>query len=826
MSWSQNGTPTGAASNDADTFDGSDAVADSADGLGGNDVLAGLGDNDTLEGGAGYDGLYGGTEDDLLTDAADGGNLNGEDGDDTIAIALDGMLDEFSAFAFGGAGADLISVTGAGLQDSLGAFIGISALGEDGNDTITTGASDDFIGGGGDDDSIDAGDGNDAAYGDAGNDTVIGGAGADLLLGENGFANGTGDDLLLGGDGDDALYGENGADSLDGGTGTDALYGGDGDDTLDAGIPAVSTDVQVVDGGAGFDRAVYRDSGAVLVQLADGTGTKDGAEGTDNLVDIEAVEGGAGADTMSATGTLGVLFEGAGNDDLLTGGEGDDTLLGGADADTLAGGDGNDTLAGGDGVDSLDGGTGTNALDFSDAVEGVEMVMGQGDIFNDGFGNAETIDGATFTVAYGSAQGDGFFAGSGAADSLFGQAGDDRLFGGGDNDTLLGGTEDDRVAGEEGDDLALGGEGNDTLVGGRVDLNTGELEPAGDPTGGDTLLGEAGDDSLVGVGGEDWLEGGADSDTLQGGEGNDTLLGGEGDDRVLGGEGADSIVATPGRDTVAGEAGDDVIVTGDDEDLVIWNAGDGNDTVDLGAGADTLRLQGWDEGDWDTAAGAAPGEVIFTYRPSGEEITATGFESVTCFAEGTRILTPRGEVPVETLRAGDLVAAPGAGAPLKPVRWVGRMRVDVARGRDRAAVAPVLIRAGALGPGMPARDLRLSPEHALLLQGRLVPARLLLNGTTIVQELWARAVTYWHVELDAHGVLVAEGALAESYLDDGNRHLFDRKVAALDPDFGAGRQGGRYAALACAPPVLAADDPALAAIRAALPAPARAARSA
>jgi hypothetical protein len=154
------------------------------------------------------------------------------------------------------------------------------------------------------------------------------------------------------------------------------------------------------------------------------------------------------------------------------------------------------------------------------------------------------------------------------------------------------------------------------------------------------------------------------------------------------------------------------------------------------------------------------------------------------------------------------------------VRWVGHTRVDIARHRDKRKVATVLIRAGALGAGVPARDLRVSPEHAFLLQGRLVPAHLLVNGTTIIQEPWHRAMTYWHVELDEHGVLVAEGALAESYFDDGNRHLFDNGVIALHADFAAGRAGRRYATEAFARPVIDADDPALRRIRAALPRPA------
>lgn len=189
-----------------------------------------------------------------------------------------------------------------------------------------------------------------------------------------------------------------------------------------------------------------------------------------------------------------------------------------------------------------------------------------------------------------------------------------------------------------------------------------------------------------------------------------------------------------------------------------------------------------------------------------------------CFAEGTHLATEQGEVRVEDLRIGDLLVTVGPGGPgLRPVTWVGRMRIDVARNAARQDVAPILVTAGALGDGVPHRDLRVSPDHALYLDGHLVPARLLVNGSTIVQEVWGPAVTYWHVELPAHGVLLAEGAAAESYFDDGNRHAFDN--AGLDVLFGAmerARLAGRYAAEACAP-LAVAGSAMLDRIRAGLP---------
>lgn len=205
----------------------------------------------------------------------------------------------------------------------------------------------------------------------------------------------------------------------------------------------------------------------------------------------------------------------------------------------------------------------------------------------------------------------------------------------------------------------------------------------------------------------------------------------------------------------------------------------------------------------------AEGTTLNQFVAEDIEFTDSG---PVCFAEGTLVLTPAGEVPVETLRAGDLVVVPLGTPRVQPLRWVGHRRVEVAGARDRRMVAPVLVRAGALAPGVPIRDMRVSPEHAFLLEGRLVPARLLVDGASIIQQSWTRAVTYWHLELEQHGILVADGALAESYFDDGNRTFFENAaLVPLHPLF-ARRPNSRYAEDACAPPILSAEDPALATI--------------
>lgn len=182
--------------------------------------------------------------------------------------------------------------------------------------------------------------------------------------------------------------------------------------------------------------------------------------------------------------------------------------------------------------------------------------------------------------------------------------------------------------------------------------------------------------------------------------------------------------------------------------------------------------------------------------------------SAACYAAGTRIATPDGERLVEELRAGDLVRLARGGSA--PVRWVGHRRIDLRRHSDPAAVRPVRVRAGSFGPGLPVRDLLLSPEHALFLDGALIPVRALIEGEQVVQESWDR-VTYHHVELDRHDVILAEGLPAETYLDTGNRGDFANGVlATLHPRF----MPGADAAQACAP--LHLDGPVIEAIRARL----------
>ncbi len=166
----------------------------------------------------------------------------------------------------------------------------------------------------------------------------------------------------------------------------------------------------------------------------------------------------------------------------------------------------------------------------------------------------------------------------------------------------------------------------------------------------------------------------------------------------------------------------------------------------------------------------------FVYS-GGAEQTAGGnlIVAVACFRGGTRIRTPSGDVAVETLRAGDPVVT--AAGERRPLRWVGSRYVRCSDCPDPRLAWPVRIAKDALEPGVPAADLYLSPDHALFLDGVLVPVKHLVNGGTVAC-VPADEVTWYHLELDRHDVLLAEGAPAESYLDIGDRGKFDGEAPA------------------------------------------------
>jgi Hint domain len=170
---------------------------------------------------------------------------------------------------------------------------------------------------------------------------------------------------------------------------------------------------------------------------------------------------------------------------------------------------------------------------------------------------------------------------------------------------------------------------------------------------------------------------------------------------------------------------------------------------------------------------------------------------VACYCAGTLIAAERGDVPVERLAIGDLVMT--ASGAWRPIKWIGTRSYGGRFIMGRKDVLPICFKAGSLCDGLPRRDLWISPHHAMYFKnggwGALIEAKDLVNGVSIAQPEHVDAVEYVHVELDTHDVIIAEGALSETFVDDDSRGMFHNahEYGALYPD--APREPLRY----CAP---------------------------
>lgn len=307
---------------------------------------------------------------------------------------------------------------------------------------------------------------------------------------------------------------------MDAGTGDDQIFAGAGNDTYQ--------------GGEGEDIIFFgSDNSTINV----GSGTASGSsEGLDNFNDIEAVDAGAGNDTVTGSTANDYIFGGAGND-AIDGGAGNDELTGGA---------GNDNLNGGDGVDEVS---------YSELISAVIVDLSVGTTTGSGSGS-DTLESIENVVG---SQAADSITGSSADNELEGGLGNDTLSGGAGNDVLFAGTGNDTVYGGEGADLIVGGDGagDDRYDGGngidtvkytsaisgiKVDLGKGTAGSISTATvdaagiGNDVLVSVeniiAGNfaDSITGSAANNRLEGLLGNDTLNGGTGADTMIGGDGSD--------------------------------------------------------------------------------------------------------------------------------------------------------------------------------------------------------------------------------------------------------------------------------------------------------
>jgi hypothetical protein len=163
-------------------------------------------------------------------------------------------------------------------------------------------------------------------------------------------------------------------------------------------------------------------------------------------------------------------------------------------------------------------------------------------------------------------------------------------------------------------------------------------------------------------------------------------------------------------------------------------------------------------------------------------LTFTGYETTICFMAGTQIRTPNGEVAVEQLKRGDLVLTQDGRSV--PVDWLGVQTISL-RFADKLRVLPIRIRAGALAENVPSRDLLVSPDHAILVEGALIQAGALVNGMSIVRETDVPTTfKYYHVEVEDHTLIFAENTPAETFVDNVDRLAFDNwaEHEALYPD--------------------------------------------
>ena len=659
------------------------------------------GGDDQLFGGDGNDLAYAGNGNDTVQGGAGNDTLHGEAGRDSIQ---------------GGDGNDL-------------------AYGGSENDTLSGDAGQDVLYGGDGDDSISGGADNDSLFGDAGNDALNGDAGADTLSG------GTGNDSLFGGAdadtlsgdaGNDLLYGGEGHDRAAGGSESDTIYGEGGDDTL---LGDAGSDVLV--GGAGND-GLYGGSEADSLFGDAGNDLIFGDTGNDVIIDgqgSDVVYGGAGDDFVDdaasggTTADANTVYGDAGNDTIY-GSTAGDRLFGGDDNDRLSGDGGNDSLSGGLGRDVLDGGSGIDTADYNSAGAGITVSLATG-LGTGGEADGDTLTGIENVI--GSSYGDSV-TGDAGDNALEGRIGNDTLSGGAGNDGLFGGTDEDNLSGDSGDDTVQGGSQNDTVSGG---------------DGNDRVSGGSEDDKVYGGSGDDVLDGGTGNDVLSGGRGSDTLSGFVGRDVFeMSASGGADVITDFGMSMTGAQTEDQFDVsdlTNDDGspvksfDVAISSDAKGNAVLTF-PGGETVVLQGVS-----AATAATPGMLAKMGVP--------------CFASGTQILTPQGPRPVQDLAPGDLVTLAGGGAA--PVLWHGRRSLSAGDLDDLPHLRPVRLKAGHFGL---TRDLIVSPQHGISVADSLVRAcHLAAQGIGAHVARGIRAVTYHHILLPRHALVLSQGAASESF---------------------------------------------------------------
>ena len=632
---------------------------------------------------------------------------------------------------------------------------------------------------------IDGTDGADTLIGTPDDDTLTGGAGNDILDG------GAGDDLVRGGEGADKLYWNGSAD----GTDRDVYVGGDDHQPV---WDESHTHVTSVAGSENYTFDPYNHNGGDSLGLNLGTSegltvtysnTEDG-QATDALGNeisfdgIERVYLGDGDNLVDARGAQILYHDGLNSQGQpihsvgirLYSGAGEDTIHGSTGTDYIQSGGGNDVVHGGEGNDVIETGSGDDVAYGEGGDDGFRWGNGNS---NASVGNDIYDGGAGFNTlnAWQCATPDANGVSAGVHlvfDSS--SSGDIDALGGVDGHIRFLNMQNMRT-----------GNGNDVIDGSNANVD------------GYRVFADWGDDSIIGSNGDDTLEGGWGADTISGGQGNDFIS--------MTGD------IFSGRNVY--DASSDTLVLQDGfgaDSVRAFSLGGDRDSDGNPAPADRLDVSDLHDADGnpikvddvvvraDTDQYGNPYAVISF--PNGEELWLAGVDpdsltreklvsiGIPCFCAGTMILTARGEVAVQDLRAGDLVVTRDNG--LQPIRWIGSRALDRVDLALAPRLNPIRIRAGALGQGLPRQDLLVSPQHRVLVRSTiakrmfgaaevLVAARQ-LTAIEGIEELRVDTVEYFHILFDRHEIVLSNGAETES-LYTGAEALKALGAAARDEIF-------------------------------------------
>ena len=528
----------------------------------------------------------------------------------------------------------------------------------------------------------------------------------------------------------------------------------------------------------------------------------------------------SGAQTQVVT-TSGTYFLPSTTNAVVIQTDASTTVVGTGATESVLGGGGNVTffaaagsslnVALGAGADTIQTGAGSS-FDVQIAGGGNAAFLNGSGTYQSGPGSGSTIIGGTgsYNISL-SGKGDVIALGSGAASVSEGGQGAEIIGGSGrliandagTNDTIVGGTGAETVFGGINSTIYNSISSNlivaSTLAGGADTI-------IGAGSGSSTVFGGTRDVVFTNQSSISYLAAANGAGTIDGASG--------GKSTIFGSAGANvEFVSSSGTSTsallIAGAGAETLTASGSTP--VLFGAGSGSDLIGLGSGLDSVefvkdttgnvtdRITGFANGDdlvtvtYDTS----PADVVDTKQVAGGNTTLTLSDGTTivlvgytgdlqtsgdsqageitavCYVTGTRIRTAQGDSAVEDLEIGDLAVT--ASGETRPIRWIGHRAIDCSRHPHPGEIMPVRVAAHAFKDNCPARDLFVSPGHAIcvdVLGEVLIPASALINNTTIKQ-VEVDAVTYWHVELEGgHDIILAENLPCESYLDMGNRSFF------------------------------------------------------